>query len=127
MTVSAPWRRAAALMAAMSATSPVADWTAEYTTTSTPGSMDAANSASGTDRTRTPRSACTANGKTSEVNSMSAVSTVAPSGTATATGANSWDTVAPVATRAGSAPTNPANRSRDSCTESAHGSQLVRP
>ena len=50
-----------------------------------------------------------------------------PSGTAAATGANSWETAAPVATVVGSTPTSAANLFLATATESAHGSQLVRP
>ena len=85
-------------MAAESATSPVADCTADQATTSTSGVMASTNRSTGAVRTTTPRSACTAQGHTFEVNSMSGTSTRVPSGTAAATGASSWDTDAPVAT-----------------------------
>ena len=50
-----------------------------------------------------------------------------PSGTAAATGASNWETAAPVATVAGSTATRAANTFLATDTESAHGSQLVRP
>src|SRR6478609_9803318 len=127
ITVNVPASRAARLIAARSATSPVADCTAEKATTSMSRPMASASRSTGAVSTVTPRSACTAQGKTFEVNSTSGTSTRAPSGTAAATGASNWETAAPVATDPGSTATSAANSFLATDTASAHGSQLVRP
>ncbi len=121
MCVTAPTASARSVMAAISATSPVADCAAEKLTSAVDSSIASARSASGAVRTRMPRSWCTANGNTPDVNSISGTSTVAPSGRAAATGARSCDTVAPVATWSALSPTRCPNSSRERSTVAAHG------
>ncbi len=58
---------------------------------------------------------------------MSGATTRAPSGSAAATGASSWDTVAPVDTSAASTPVIRAKAARDRSVASCHTSHEVPP
>ena len=115
------------MIAARSATSPVADWTALNATTSMVSSIASAYLATGAVTTCTPRSACTAHGKTFEVNSTSGTSTRAPSGIAAATSEIAAETVLPVKTSSAATPTSRPNAARARPVDSSHGSQLVSP
>ncbi|GAB3971774.1 hypothetical protein GCM10027615_31260 [Plantactinospora veratri] len=90
-------------------------------------STASASRSAGTVRTRTPRSACTSQGKRLEVNSTSGTSTVAPAGSAAPTGASSWETVAPTVTSATGTPTSRAKAARDRAVEESQPSQEVCP
>lgn len=124
---SAPCARAAATISSYAATAPSADCTRLNATRSVSASIASTSLAGGTVRTRTPRSACTSQGKRLEVNSTSGTTTVAPAGSAAATGASSWETVLPTATSATDTPTRPAKAARDRSVARPQPSHDVRP
>jgi hypothetical protein len=105
----------------------LADCTALTATRSIPGRIAPTNSSVEAETTWIPRSSCTFQGKTFEVNSMSSTSTVEPSGNESAIGAIAAETVLPTKTSATGAPTSRANDSRDRVVDSSHGSQVVAP
>src|SRR4051812_20957485 len=114
-------------MSSSAASSPVEDWTALTATTSMLASTASASSSSATSLTVTPRSACARNGNSSDVNSGSAASTLAPSGTAAATCPISPETVAPTAMCSGRTRTSVANSARARSVTAVQCSQLTRP
>ena len=76
---------------------------------------------------RDPRSAWARNGKLTEVNSPSATTPCAPSGSAAATTPTNSDTVVPVATWAGSTPVKAAHALRERPTASSNSGGDNRP
>jgi hypothetical protein len=108
--VRTPWRAAAAVMASTSATSPVADCTCENTAIQVFASRASASSARGTERT--VMSSRWRNGKTMELKSPWAISTVAPGGTAAATTLVCTEVCDPMAIRSGVMPTRSAKDPR---------------
>ena len=89
--------------------------------------MASASFATGAVITSTPRSAWTAQGKTTEVNSPSGTTTLARSGNAVATRPNCSETAAPMATSLEGTLTRRAKHSREAVTDDSHVSKLVRP
>lgn len=113
-----PLRARAASSASTSVIAPSADCTTDTATRSWSPAW-AASSGSGTSVTRTPRWACTANGRVTEENSPRATSTRVPSGTDAASGPIRPEVVAPCATSATGTPVIAANPARAASTSSS--------
>jgi len=101
--------------------------TALNATTSVRASIASARRAGGTVVTVTPRSSCTRNGNSVEVNSTSGTITRVPRGRHAAASPAKPDTVAPIATHSVLTPTIRANAARAASLLSPQCSQLVRP
>jgi hypothetical protein len=110
-TTRAPWAAAASIAVSRPVTSPVDDCTALTATTSVRSSIDSATRATGTHSTSMPRP-CAMNGHRSEVNSGSADTTRAPSGTDAAISPTMVEVLAPTATQSTGTPTMRANEPR---------------
>ncbi len=125
-TTRASFAAAASSTASRSTSSPVDDCTMLTATTSVRSSTESATSATGTHSTSIPRP-CARNGHRSEVNSGSAETTRAPSGSEAAISPTMLDVFAPIATHSVGTPTSRANEARALSVASPHPSQLVRP